>query len=407
MEMSESAKLLAAAGKRLQADFESIRAVPHAGERGRETQNALLTFLNRHMPKRFTATSGFVLDPHANAVSPHLDAIIYDQLDALIFSPADDTYIIPNDNVAAVIEVKSTLSKRELTDAADHIAAAKALTKLPPLPTDVPNEHGRLQLTGTRGIVFAYSSTTSLDSIADNLLEINASRDSDLWLDEIVVLGVGSISYCMYLPGSTHRLHYGGKAAPQAIPFPTYVVPEIATTPDAVLPAFMARLTNHLGFYRRRPGVRLDSLFPQELPTKKAGVYWFTAGGKLVPVPEALRTEGGFRPRPAFRFTFLNGRDETIGRAEWLPWADGHIWGLDLDYVPAKQIVLATLLEPYGTQIQSLPVAPGLELTHVLPGTEPPNLTRTVATLTASTMPFHARVEDLRAPVPADRTAGE
>src|SRR5262245_34910099 len=114
MDMPKAAELIAASAKRLRADFDAIRAIPHAGERGRETQDALIALLNKHLPKRFAASSGFAIDPHANTVSPHLDVIVYDQLDALTFAPADGTLMIPNDNVAAVIEVKSTLTKKEL-----------------------------------------------------------------------------------------------------------------------------------------------------------------------------------------------------------------------------------------------------------------------------------------------------
>ena len=81
MSSQTGADMLAAAAGRLRADFDSIRMLPHKGERGRETQDALIEFLQRHLPKRFTAQSGYVID-RDGTVSRHMDVIVYDQLDA-------------------------------------------------------------------------------------------------------------------------------------------------------------------------------------------------------------------------------------------------------------------------------------------------------------------------------------
>jgi hypothetical protein len=398
MEMPKGAELLAQAGKRLRANFESIReGIPHSGERGRETQDALMKFLNAHLPKRYTSTSGFIIDSR-NTVSRHLDAIVYDQLDALAFSPAEGTLIIPNDNVAAVLEVKSTLSKAELEAAADQIAHVKALVKLPPQPSDAPLAEGGLQLTATRGIVFGYSSATSIDSLAANLEEINAASDSDLWIDEIAILDRGCISYAMSVPVSGARMLYGGKASPNAIPFPTYVVLEVSSSPEAVLPSFMARLTSHLTHYRRRPGVRLDMLIPQGLSPKPRGAYWFNTGGKLIPVPGSMIGSGSPAPKPAVRLTFLNGSGQEIGRAEWFSWADGHVWALNLDGLPAPGLVADALFRPYGRNIKSIPAGQHLQLTNILPGTVPPDMERTLENLSGPHLPFRLRVERFKGP---------
>src|ERR1044072_6498889 len=50
MDMPEGARRLASAAKRLRASFDSIReGVRHRGERGRETQDSLIEFLNTHL----------------------------------------------------------------------------------------------------------------------------------------------------------------------------------------------------------------------------------------------------------------------------------------------------------------------------------------------------------------------
>jgi hypothetical protein len=62
-EKSTIAGLISKAAKKLRADFEHIReTVSHSGEKGSETEDKVREFLNGHLPKRFHATKGFVID---------------------------------------------------------------------------------------------------------------------------------------------------------------------------------------------------------------------------------------------------------------------------------------------------------------------------------------------------------
>ncbi|MBY0497788.1 MAG: hypothetical protein K2Y23_26565 [Cyanobacteria bacterium] len=72
-------------------------------------------FLNEHLPKRFLAGSGFVIDS-ANGLSRQQDVVVYDAISSPIYRSAPKTQIIPMDAVVSVIEVKSTLTKAELRD---------------------------------------------------------------------------------------------------------------------------------------------------------------------------------------------------------------------------------------------------------------------------------------------------
>src|SRR2546425_798666 len=105
MTQPKGAELLRAAAKVLRADFQRIRqSIPHAGEKGRETEGLLIEFLNDHLPKRYSAPRGFVVDTDGG-VSPQTDVIIYDRLDALTCKGGEENLIVPHDNVAAVVEV--------------------------------------------------------------------------------------------------------------------------------------------------------------------------------------------------------------------------------------------------------------------------------------------------------------
>jgi hypothetical protein len=78
-EKSTIAGPISNAAKKLRDDFEHIReTISHSGEKGGETEDKVREFLNGHMPKRFHATKGFVIDTD-NQMSDHQDVIIYDE----------------------------------------------------------------------------------------------------------------------------------------------------------------------------------------------------------------------------------------------------------------------------------------------------------------------------------------
>jgi hypothetical protein len=103
-------QIFAQAAKKLRQDFEELSTVPHAGLKGHEAEEIVRKFLKGHLPKRFDVGSGFVIDPGDN-VSKQTDLIIYDALNCPVYRASENAAIIPSDNVASVIEVKSRLGK--------------------------------------------------------------------------------------------------------------------------------------------------------------------------------------------------------------------------------------------------------------------------------------------------------
>ena len=192
-------ELISQAGKHLRTEFENIKiSNPHYAERGAEAEIVLADFLNIHLPKRFAAGSGIVID-HLNNISSQTDVIIYDALNSPIYRKGQRVLILPSDNVAAAIEVKSSLNKEELIDAAQKISSVKKLAKTPITSADQPVTFSSLITTKTLGVVFAYDSKTSLETLAENLREINNSIPSNEWIDTIVVLDKGVIGYKVHL----------------------------------------------------------------------------------------------------------------------------------------------------------------------------------------------------------------
>ncbi|HET7098982.1 MAG TPA: DUF6602 domain-containing protein [Patescibacteria group bacterium] len=182
------------ASKNLRQDLERAKSIPHHGERGKEVENILKNFLKEHLPKRYDVASGFILD-RADNVSPQTDVIVYDASSCPIFETYEDNLIIPSDNAAAVIEVKSNLTKKDIEDAAEKIANIKSLNKsaidLPPGPWNL----------NTIGILFAFKSSLSLETIGTHYKNSIAKHKLGRHIDYIFVLDEGMLSINAHLPG--------------------------------------------------------------------------------------------------------------------------------------------------------------------------------------------------------------
>jgi len=380
----KGAELLAAAAKLLRAEFEAIRqTIPNAGEKGLETEILFNRFLNDHLPKRFGATRGFVVDTEG-AMSPQLDTIIYDRLDALTFKRGEQNLIVPHDNVAAVVQVKSRLDAKELQSAAKNIAAVKRLEKADVTPMDEVVRASPLIVTTTRGIVFAYDSVITLERAGEVLGEINTTIHSDLWIDELVVLDKGTISYAMQ--GLSGGLVGGyNKANKKVLNTPIIVVPVITEQGAYTLSQFMVNLSGHLTFYRRKNILPFSFFADPDRKVMTLGGYWCRTDGALVPIPETMYKEKYGGPAARVEVSLKNGK--ALGAVEWMPWADGHAifffnWGGSIP-VP----VLKAFTEPYG-KVALQHFSPNEICTDVKPGPRPEHFEAACKRLTAGKSPF-------------------
>jgi hypothetical protein len=111
-------KIFAQAAKKLRQDFGELSTVPHRALKGHEAEKLVRTFLAGHLPKRFGVGSGFIID-HNDSVSKQTDVIIYDAHNCPVYRVSDDAAIFPNENVAAVVEVKARLDREKLSEAAN------------------------------------------------------------------------------------------------------------------------------------------------------------------------------------------------------------------------------------------------------------------------------------------------
>ena len=108
------------ASAKLRQDFDELYSVPHSALKGAEAEKIIRSFLNNHLPKRFSAGSGFIIDP-SDKISRQTDVVVYDAINCPVYRASEEAAIFPSTNVAAVVEVKSKLNKDELISAFNNI----------------------------------------------------------------------------------------------------------------------------------------------------------------------------------------------------------------------------------------------------------------------------------------------
>jgi hypothetical protein len=237
--------IFAQAAKKLRAEFEELKAtIPHAGLKGSEGEQLIRGFLDGHLPQRFRTGSGFIID-HKDLVSKQTDVIVYDALNCPIYRASETAGIYPADNVAAVVEVKSSLDKQRLEEAAANIAAAKALAKtpVPELPFLVQFE--------TLGCVVAFETPLSLTTLAEHYIAtIRKLGRLGLHIDAIAVLDVGLITLSAKVPGVPFwaPMYMQGPGGPAGEG--THLGSSAMELGEATLDAFLRFLLPHLTHFR-------------------------------------------------------------------------------------------------------------------------------------------------------------
>ena len=318
-------ELIAAAGKKLRDDFDFIKKTnPHYAERGGEAEDILIKFLNDHLPKRYAATSGFVIDS-SNDISKQVDVIVYDAINSPVFRKDERVMILPSDNVAVAIEVKTNLNKEELVDAAQKISRVKSLKKSPISNVDQQVTMTEVVVTKTTGIVFAYSSTTTLETLANNLADINKDIPFNEWIDEIIVLDKGLITYYVKSPMGKGVFGTISSISPDAKwPLPYYLSISIIPDCDKSINEFYAYIMHHLTFFRKRSSVDTTVITGKEgKPVKIMQSFQFNSKSEIS-FADREHYEGKFHFDKCF-YIYRKESDEFIGNIAFLKWKDGGV----------------------------------------------------------------------------------
>lgn len=96
----------------------------HRGKLGENREAVLQRFFSTYLPQRFGVGTGFAL-LGAEQVSTQQDVVIYDKLNNPVLFPESAAPLFPPSALAAVIEVKSKLTRPELRKAVEKSIALK------------------------------------------------------------------------------------------------------------------------------------------------------------------------------------------------------------------------------------------------------------------------------------------
>lgn len=323
-EKSTIAGLISKAAKKLRDDFEHIReTVSHSGEKGGETEDKVREFLNGHMPKRFHATKGFVIDAD-NQMSDHQDVIIYDEQSSPVYKYDGANQIVSADAVAAIMEVKAVLNKSQLEEAFAKIEEVKRLKKRPISEMDQKATESTLTMTGTLGIILGFGSDISLKKLAEHCVELNEKYETAHRPDIIVLLDVGVINYTAQFVGAWNMGDVGVAADDEFVIPPCYV--HLVAREDGAfsLNRLFTHLLSHLALYPRRPSIPPFSVLLEGTSSifHDFGVYQFNTERRLVryEAPPATPSERN----PIIRIWDKASKEE-LATLTYIPWQDGGV----------------------------------------------------------------------------------
>lgn len=102
-------------------------AIAHPGESGRAREDAIRTFLRKLLPEGYGISTGFVIDGQG-AMSRQVDVIVYRTGYHPVFDIGGIKHFMV-ESVAAVLENKASIGKRELTMALENIKSVKELDR--------------------------------------------------------------------------------------------------------------------------------------------------------------------------------------------------------------------------------------------------------------------------------------
>jgi hypothetical protein len=157
--------------RRLQAEVEDFnRLITHHGERGRANEHALARILQSLIPSRYAVGTGLIIDS-SGMTSKQCDVVLFEQADQprLFAQTTQLLYLL--ETVRAVIEVKTTMDKGDIRDAAAKKLSIDALSPVHPY---------RDNCTHPLFMLFAYDADAYPDTVAANLLALPPEQRPDL-----------------------------------------------------------------------------------------------------------------------------------------------------------------------------------------------------------------------------------
>lgn len=180
---------------RMRADFEQSKVFSHNGEAGTSREALVRDFLSSCLPAHVQAIHNAEIIASDGGVSRQCDVVIVNRETPPLTS-LQGYRVIPNECVYGLVEVKTSLNRKDLLDACEKIANARQLSKtayrrVPGPIVRTTSAYGRTyDHFPTSGIVVAFDGL-NLQTLGDHLVEWCRKRPVWEWPDSVWVLGKG------------------------------------------------------------------------------------------------------------------------------------------------------------------------------------------------------------------------
>ena len=141
--------------RKLEVELADSKLFDHKGDRGEFRERIIADFLRPFLPKCYGLGSGAAFSADGSG-SKQLDVVIYDDVFSNVLFRDKDNSLFPCESIFGVIEVKSTLDSRELTNAIENIKSLHVLQRQPSDLMDILPIR-RIHMADSSSIRFSYS----------------------------------------------------------------------------------------------------------------------------------------------------------------------------------------------------------------------------------------------------------
>ncbi|WP_174545783.1 DUF6602 domain-containing protein [Nocardiopsis dassonvillei] len=201
--------ILDSVAKQIHAEFEQSRNFKHNGESGTSRELLIKKFLSRYIPSHVEAIHNAEVISANGKVSPQSDILIIDR-GTPPFTTLEGYRIIPNECVYGLVEVKTKLDRKQLTDACEKIAETRSLPKTAyrPIKGTIPRfteTYGRKwDFFPTSGLIVAFGSI-KLETLGRHLMDWCRTRSLIERPDSVWVIGKGYLQWGDPRTGTLYR----------------------------------------------------------------------------------------------------------------------------------------------------------------------------------------------------------
>lgn len=208
--------LLTSNAERMRAELK-LQLIDHPGELGRDREEVIRAFLERHLPKRFTVSTGFVFDA-TGRVSEQIDVIIADALVCPTFMTAGGVRFFPCEAVVAAGQVKSSMtSESVMREALGNLESVKSLDRSAGgLAHSEDSSEALDHLFNHKHQIFTFLFVTGRTLVRETaqqlLMEFVIERTADLWPNIVIAPNKYLLTYCCEFGVCANPLHAYGIA---------------------------------------------------------------------------------------------------------------------------------------------------------------------------------------------------